>query len=91
MYLLVSELALTIASQDVVKVVKIIGICVVVVGDVSTVVLTNIVPACVAVESGRGVRIRGKGRGRKENEERREGRREGGRVRERGRVRREEG
>ena len=87
MYLLVSELALTIASQDVVKVVKIIGICVEVVGDVSNVVLTNIVPACVAVESGRGVRTRGKGRGQKENE----GRREGGRVRERGRVRREEG
>ena len=87
MYLLVSELALTIASQDVVKVVKIIGICVVVVRDVSTVVLTNTVPACVAVESGRGVRIRGKGRGRKENDRGREGER----VREKGRVRREEG
>ena len=53
-YLLVSELALTIAPQDVVKVVKIVCICVVRVGGVPAIVLANIVPACVAVERWRG-------------------------------------
>ena len=75
--MLVSELALTIASQNVVKVVKIVCICVVRVGGVPAIVLANIVPACVAVERWRG--IRGEGRSRNKG-------REGGRLRERRRV-----
>ena len=70
-YLLVSKLALTIAPQDVVKVVKIVSICVVVVGDVPAVVLTNTVPACIAVESrSENKRSENKRRGEGSNRER---------------------